>query len=256
MTDTAVTGFSGAAANLAYGAISDGIRRGVYPANSRLPSERELATTIGVSRSTLRNALNGLAKEGVVTPSSQRGWFVSSKVLSEPPSVLQSFTEMAQTRGLSAGARVLAKAVRPATFDEAAKLGIAPTIRVLEIRRLRSLDSVPVCVDTNVLARGVDDLDGIDFTDRSFFSTLNDVCGIQVARCAYAVQAVKATSDIAGLLGLAERDPVLEGRETTFDDRGAPLSLGHTIYRGDAYRFEADLYRPMSRTVASAVATK
>lgn len=235
---------TGAAVTLAYKSISEAIRRGVYPANSRLPSERELAATTGVSRSTLRHALIALSEEGVVRSSSQRGWFVASRVLSEPPSVLQSFTEMAEARGLTPSTRVLEQKVRSATFDEASKLGIAPTSGVLELRRLRSFDRIPVCYDINILARGVDELAAIDFTDRSLYRSLQELCGIRVARCSYSVQAIGASPEIASLLSIEVGEPVLAGRETTFSDNETPLSLGSTFYRGDAYRFEADLYRP------------
>lgn len=236
---------TGAAVTLAYKSIAEAIRRGVYPANSRLPSERELAIRTGVSRSTLRHALTGLATEGLVRSSSQRGWFVASRVLSEPPSVLQSFTEMAQARGLTPNTRVLERNLRPVTFDEASKLGIAPTTSVLELRRLRSFDQVPVCLDINVIAKGAAELATIDFTDRSFYQTLQEICDIRPARCSYAVQAIGASAEVAELLSIDEGSPVLAGRETTFDDVGTPLFLGSTFYRGDAYRFEADLYRPM-----------
>ncbi|MBX3087431.1 MAG: GntR family transcriptional regulator [Cryobacterium sp.] len=240
-TTEATTG----AVTLAYKSISEAIRRGVYPANSRLPSERELSVTTGVSRSTLRQALTALAEEGLLKSSSQRGWFVASRMLSEPPSVLQSFTEMAEARGLTPSTKVLDKRVRSATFDEASKLGIAPTSAVLELRRLRSFDRIPVCFDINILARGVEELSAIDFTDRSLYRSLQDACGIRVARCSYSVQAVAASAEIASLLSIKEGEPVLAGRETTFGDNGVPLSLGSTFYRGDAYRFEADLYRPL-----------
>lgn len=230
---------------LAHQALAESIRRVVYPPASRLPGERELAALVGVSRTTLRLALLQLAEEGIVHSSSQRGWFVTSRMLSEPPSVLQSFTEMAKARGLHPVTEVLSQKVRPSTFEEAARLSIVPSSPVLELKRRRSLDQVPVCVDTNILAVGVDALGALDFTNQSLYETLREVCGITVARCAYIVQAIAATGDLTTLLDIDEGAPVLSGQEVTYALDGSAISTGTTIYRGDAYRFQADLYTPL-----------
>jgi GntR family transcriptional regulator len=226
--------------------LADSIRHGVFPPGSRLPGERDLAARIGVSRTTLRQALLRLADENMVSPSSQRGWFVTNRMLSEPPSVLQSFTDMARARNLRPTTEVLAMRVRPSTFDEAERLSIAPAADVLELRRRRSLDDVSVCVDTNTIAVGVATLKKLDFTNRSLYEVLRESCGVVVARCAYTVQAVAATDEIAGLLNLAPGAPVLAGQEITYASDGSPISTGTTIYRGDAYRFQADLYSPLA----------
>lgn len=153
---------------------------------------------------------------------------------------------MARARGLNPITDVLSQLVRPSTFEEAARLGIAPSSRVLELRRRRSLGDVPVCVDTNIIAIGVDELGAIDFTNASLYETLKEVCGITVARCAYTVQAIAASGELVGLLDIAEGSPVLSGQETTFALDGSAISTGTTIYRGDAYRFQADLFTPLA----------
>jgi GntR family transcriptional regulator len=234
-------------ATVAYTWLLDGIRRGVLTPGSRLPGERDLAVRIGVSRATLRRALTRLAEEGHLDASSQRGWFVRRQVVGEPASVLQSFTEMAQARGLRASARILQQRRRTASIDEAAQLRIAPSAPVLEMRRLRAMDDVPVCVDTTVLVGAlVQPLVEADLTDRSLYQALRDDCGLVVARSSYTVQADVADAGTAKLLDLPLGAPVLVGQETTYDEHGTPILLGAAIYRGDAYRFEADLYRPLS----------
>lgn len=234
-------------ATVAYTWLLDGIRHGVLTPGTRLPGERDLAARIGVSRATLRRALIRLAEEGHLDASSQRGWFVRRQVVGEPASVLQSFTEMAQARGLRASARILYQRRRTASIDEASQLRIAPSAPVLEMRRLRAMDEVPVCVDTTVLVAAlVQPLCDADLTDRSLYQALHHDCGIVVARSSYAVQAEVADEETAGLLDLLVGAPVLIGQETTYDDHGTPILLGRAVYRGDAYRFEADLYRPLS----------
>jgi DNA-binding GntR family transcriptional regulator len=237
---------AGAAVTETYRRLSDALRRGVFPAGGRLPSERDLAGSLGVSRSTLRLALGRLADEGKLDRSSQRGWFASRNVVGEPPSTLQSFSEMARARGLTPRSKILLREERPATFEEAEQLGIAPAARVLELRRLRSLDTVPVCVDSSVvvLAQAAE-LAAIDLTDRSLYETLERECGVRIARSSYTVRADAGDEETAALLDITVGAPVLVGEEVTFADDGTPILTGRMTYRSDAYRFQADLFRTL-----------
>ncbi len=229
-----------------YRKLTEALHRGVFSPGSRLPGERDLATTVGVSRSTLRQALGRLAEQGALERSSQRGWFVPRRMVGEPPSTLQSFSEMAYARGLTAQSQVLSQRERPATFEEATRLRTAPAARVLEVRRLRSLEQVPVCVDTSVVVLDqAPGLAGVDLTDRSLYATLEQVCGVRIARSAYTVRADAGSEETAELLGIEAGSPVLVGEELTYGVDGTPILCGLMCYRADAYRFHADLFRPV-----------
>lgn len=234
----------GSAVDLAYARLREDLRRGVYPTGGRLPGERNLAEQIRVSRSTLRLALARLADGGLLMRSAQRGWFVP-RGLGEPPSVLQSFSEMAQVRGLHPTARVRYRHTRRATLFEAELLAIAPSAPVIALGRLRAMNDEPVCVDDTVLvADRTATLLQVDLTDRSLFELLESACGVVVERSSFVVQALAVGAEYASLLDLEVGAPVLEGREVTYDAAGTPVLLARTTYRGDAYRFHADLYRP------------
>ena len=103
-----------------------------------------------------------------------------------------------------------------------------------------------MCVDTNIISVGVTELSEIDFTNRSLYEVLKQVCGVTVARCAYIVQAAAASGDLTTLLDVAQGSPVLSGPEITYGLDSSPISTGTTVYRGDAYRFQADLYTPLA----------
>ncbi|SEG84228.1 transcriptional regulator, GntR family [Actinacidiphila yanglinensis] len=244
MTSTGEETGAGAAVTQTYRRLSEALRRGAFPAGGRLPGERDLAGSLGVSRSTLRQALGRLAEEGKLERSSQRGWFVRANVVGEPPSTLQSFSEMARARGLRAQSRILGSRSRAATFEEAEQLGIAPAARVLELRRLRSLDQVPVCVDHSIIVLALaSGLDALDLTDRSLYDTLEHECGLRIARSSYSVRAEAADEPTAELLLIEAGAPVLIGEEITYTEDGAPVLTGRMTYRSDAYRFQADLFR-------------
>jgi GntR family transcriptional regulator len=227
-----------------YAELLQAMGRGEYPPASRLPGERDLAVRLGVSRVTLRRALARLEDEGRVERSAQRGWFVTGQVVGEPPSTLVSFTEMARARGLTPTTRVLEQRVRPATFDEADQLRIAPGAEVVDLRRLRAMDGQIICVDTTMIpVDRAPALTTADLTDESLYERLDALCGIRIHRSAYTVQAEAAAPELATLLHLPVGAPVLVGYETAYAADGRPVLLGVNRYRGDAYRFRADLYR-------------
>lgn len=226
--------------------ISEDLYHGLYTSGARLPSERDLAVKLGTSRVTLRSALARLAAEGRLTPSRQRGWFVSAVRVGEPPSTLQSFTEMARSRGLVPRTRVLIHLARSCTYDESVRLVIAPAARVVEVKRVRSLGETPVCVDHSVIhVANADDLMSADLEDASLYETLERRCALMVARSAFSMQARGADDEVSGLLDIRTGSPVLAGEETAYDEDGHAVIIGHSTYRGDAYRFEADLFRPV-----------
>src|ERR1700712_651137 len=115
-----------------YRQLADALRHGVFAPGARLPAERTLAAQFGVSRMTLRNALHRLADEGVLESVLGSGWFVAPQGVGEPPSVLQTFTEMATARGLRPTSHVVTQRVRPASLVEADQLRTAPAAGVLE----------------------------------------------------------------------------------------------------------------------------
>lgn len=235
---------AGPAVQLARRALGQLLDRRVWAPGSQLPGERALAQRVGVSRSSLRQALALLEDEGRVHSSPQRGWFVATDVVSEPPSVLKSFTDIARARGLTATARLLRREVRPAGYEESARLRIAPAAEVLEIVRVRGLDDVPVCLDTTVLVRSrARALEDADLTDRSLFAELEARAGVRVMHSTYTARADGAQPLEAELLRVPPGTPVLVGEEVTYDQNDTPVLLGRAVYRGDAYRLEATLHR-------------
>ncbi|WP_426515637.1 GntR family transcriptional regulator [Diaminobutyricibacter sp. McL0618] len=224
--------------------LGTAINHGIYQPGTRLPGERLLAESMHVSRSTIRMALEDLERQGRVARSPQRGWFVPSPTVGEPPSTLQSFTEMARQRGHHPTAQVLEATVRSATFDEAGSLGIAPGAEILELVRLRGMNATPICVDRNLIPLSLSQpLLDRDLNDVSLYESLQTFCSVSIYRSAYSVQADAATAEMAGLLHIPQGSPVLVGTEIAYDRAGAAVLLGLNTYRGDAYRFHADLYR-------------
>lgn len=228
----------------AYRAIAASLASGRWPPGSLLPSERALAEELGISRTTLRHALQELADAGVLEPAAQRGWFVARAFISEGPNVLMGFSEGAAARGLTAGSRTIFRRLRPCSFEVAEQLGIPPASDIVELERVRTLDGLPVAVqELSLPARLVPGMEDEPLNDTSLYKFLAERYGLVPSRCDYTLQADAASEHVAALLEVPMGSPVLVGHEVTVDTQDRVMAAGRMIYRGDAYRFTATLFR-------------
>ena len=235
--------------------LRERVAAGELPIGSRVPSERHLAEELGVSRVTIRQSLRDLEFEGILEVIGGVRWVrrrtsatESSMALSPRGAIeeggggLVSFSALGSANGLSVHTTVLHHEIRPSTFDEAELLRIAPGSPVLDLVRLRHLDRIPIVVDFSLVPEGIAPQIGeVDFTDASLYRTLGDRWGHHAVSAECAIEAIGATSDIAEHLGLRPGDPVLEISQTTYDEERSVIQWCRSFYRGDRYRFRADL---------------
>lgn len=232
--------------------IADQIRSGEISQGSQLPAERLLAEQLNVSRVTLRRALTALADDGLLTPSHGRGWYAVPPPLSDHPSALMSFTDLARAIGARAHTRVLLSKVGPATADQAKRLGVRKGTRLFQLERLRFMDDVPVAITSSWIpvtkAPGVERR---DFTDASLHRVLRDRYDIRATRAGFEVEAHIAEARDAELLGIPEGSPLLVAVQTTDDQHGDRFEYSQMTYRADAYRFRTTLLAGATTSGAS-----
>lgn len=228
----------------AYRALASSLASGRWPPGSLLPSERALAEELGVGRTTLRHALKELADAGILEPAPQRGWFVARAYISEGPNVLMGFSEGAAARGLTAGSRTVSQVLRPCSFEVAELLGVPPASDVVELERVRTLDGLPVAVQSISLPHKlVPGLESRSLEGVSLYRLLHEAYGLMPSRCDYTLQAEAASDHVAALLEVPVGSPALVGHEVTVDSSDRVMAAGRMIYRGDAYRFTSTLFR-------------
>jgi GntR family transcriptional regulator len=221
--------------------IARQIAEGEIERGSRLMSERDLGKHFNVSRVTIRRALLDLQERGLIEAEGARGWFVTS-ALGEP-NVLMGFSDMARARGLKPGSRVLGAQIRPATIDEAERLGIAPGAKLFDLERIRLLDDVPVAHErSRVVVDLAPDIALSDFASVSLYDELRRI-GIVAHSADYTLQAAAATETDASLLDVAAGAPLLIASAITFMQSGKAMELSHSVFRGDRYRFRTTLFR-------------
>ncbi|SDL07068.1 GntR family transcriptional regulator [Nonomuraea maritima] len=219
------------------------VREGVLPAGRRLPAERDLCTQLGISRVTLRRALQHLVERGVMRSSHGRGWYVAARSDREWPNSLESFTETARRKGLVPTSRVLRAEVKHASLDEADEFGVAAGADVFLLERVRMLDGVPIAVDSSrVVANLVPGLASVDFSRASLLDELV-AAGAEPVVAESTIEARGCAPEHAEPLQLEPGDPVLTMSQTMTDATDRVVLVSTITYRGDRYRLRTSFVR-------------
>jgi GntR family transcriptional regulator len=220
------------------------IRTGEMKPNDRLPAEDELAATHGVSKATVRQALNDLAVAGVLRREQGRGTFVAEPKLAQGPREMTSFTDEMRSRGLHPTSKVLTQDVIEAEADIAEKLRVTEGAPVMRLKRLRLADSEPMGIQTAYLSLGLAPrLVEEEFTDASLYEALERKYGIWPARAQETYVAVLVDRADAKLLKVAASSPALSAERVSYLSSGQPLEVTYSIMRGDRYQIVLDLVR-------------
>lgn len=204
-----------------------------------LPTERDLASQYGVSRTTVRQALDALAEVGAIYRVQGAGTFVASPMISKSLS-LTSFSEDMLARGLRPDSQLLAVDMIPAGRRLAALLQLDEQDDVVRINRLRRADGSPMCLETAHLpADRVPGLLAVDQLDAPFsgslYQLLERAYGLRVVRAEQVLQSVELGESDAALLGVSPGAAGMRVCRTGLDDRDRPVEATTSVYRADRY---------------------
>lgn len=210
---------------------------GEWTEGQRLPTEADLATEYGVSRATVRSALQHLETQGLTITRHGMGTFVSpyGHAIKAGLQELHSMTETILAHGMTPRMVYHDTAFRGATEDEASALGIAPGTRVLATERLVLADDVEVAFSYEVIPSDLlpSDLRTED-VEGSLFAFLDD--SGSAPRTAVAEVHAASGADI----GWGEREPhavYLYLRQVHYDQNAKPVVLARTYFHEGRFQF-------------------
>ena len=206
--------------------LLEAMRGGAYP-EGRLPPEAELARDLGVSRATVRAALQTLAEDGVVTRRRRHGTVINEQMLrgAMPLNRLISFRELIDRSGYAAGVDPLVSDVRPASVEVAAALGLDDGTPCLTVERLLRADGAPVVVivDTVPLARVTLDPSAVPEVD-STFALVAAATGESVDHTLVTITPRVAVDGEPPHLDLPEGTPYSELHEVLISSSAGPVA--------------------------------
>ena len=214
------------------------VKRGEHRPGNRLPSERQLADQLNVSRPTIREALRILEEEGQITRQVGIGTFVREVPLVEAGlESLVSFTEMMARSGHQAGTSHLDVSESEMSAQEAERFRAPPGGPKLVVKRVRTLDGSPAMYSVHVCPKDLLGDPPLAEFRGSFFALLQRQSGLRVSYSDTQISSELAGREIGELLDLPARVPllVLDELVCSADHRVMCTSLSH--FRADVHRY-------------------
>jgi GntR family transcriptional regulator len=217
---------------------------GRMPPGSPIASERLLSERYGVSRATVRQALQDLMFEGRLYRLQGRGTFVARPKLTQTLR-LTSHTREMESSGLVPGSVVLGTEEVKVFGEVAAMLELGEGTPALKIERLRLANDEPMALESlYVDAARFPGLDTKIAGGASFYGTLRDDHGIRLHHGEETIECVLASPWAAALLAIEPRSPMLKLTRRSWTRENTVVEYVESLYRGDRYRFSAPLALP------------
>jgi GntR family transcriptional regulator len=221
-----------------------------------IPSERRLSTELGVSRLTLRAALDELVREGYLVRRHGSGTFVSEPKIAQQLT-LTSFTEDMRRRGMVADSRTIALENVHAGPQVARALSISPADRVFQIRRLRLADDEPMALETlHVPVSLVPGLTAAQLEHASWYELLQERYNVVIALGLQTIEPTVTNEEESELLHVPLHSPAFLFERTSQTPDGRMVEFVRSIYRGDRYRLVAELSQRREPAVAAIAAAE
>jgi GntR family transcriptional regulator len=207
-----------------------------------IPSERQLSADLGVSRLTVRAALDDLSREGYLVRRRGSGTYVQQPKISQELT-MTSFSEDMRRRGMIPDSRT----VSMNTILAGARLGrflqASPSEPIVVIKRLRLADGVPMAIETLHIPKAL--VPGLTpkALEGSFYELMSDRYGISIASGTQAIEPTVTNEEESAALGVPLHSPAFLFERTSRDENDRTVEFVQSVYRGDRYRIVTELKR-------------
>ena len=221
---------------------------------NQLPTEDSLIARFGVSRITVRRAIQNLVSRGLVEILLGKGTFVAAPKITQDLRELSGFVEDMHALGRKPAARVIGKEIITANATVAQRLALTRGERVVRIRRVRLADSIPLSFDETFLPLEIGKkIITNNLKVEPIFSLLERKYNVPLIEAEYKLDAVAAANEVASALKVKPGSPIFRIERTSYSTGGRPVDYETLHYRGDLVQFVTRLLRKPSRRKSSDV---
>ncbi len=218
--------------------LRNDIEKGAYGETGRLPTEDELCEQYQVSRSTIRRAVNEMVEQHLVEKKQGKGTFICTPKLSRHLDCPMSFTEMCQTNGLTASAKILrAEIAAPESQEVRELLRLKDGALAVRICRLRYAGGRPLVLEDNYFPIEYAYLLSLDLEHTSLYRYLREEKGLTLRRTSMRLSIVRADAKIAKILQVPKSAPQLEMKGCVIQPGGQPVHSSYQIGYGENFEF-------------------
>lgn len=217
--------------------IKTNIEDNKWKVGDRIPSERELSIDFGVSRMTLRQAIQTLVDEGILERRVGSGTYVANQKVQEKMSGVTSFTDLMIAQGKVPSSKTITYHIMEPSLSEIEILGIAQNEPVLRMERIRYGDNIPICFEVATIPEKV--IAGLSKSEvtSSLYGSLEQKKSMGIGKAQQTISSTLAAERISEYLDIKRGDPILMLRQTTFLKNGDPFEYVRTQYVADRFEF-------------------
>lgn len=213
------------------------INEGHY--RDKIPSERQLMDEYEVSRSTVREAVAHLVREGIVEKVHGKGTFISSKAIQDWLGSLTSTTETIRKMGMKPGAKLVEHGVISPPKDVVEATGFRTAYF---IKRIRYANEVPLAIELQYYPVEIGSkLARFDIDKGTLFDLMEEKLGIQLAEAEQLITSSFLSAEDAALLGVSDSFSVLNTERKLMDHSGRLIEYYVASFRSDMYSFRMKL---------------
>ncbi|KIL72606.1 GntR family transcriptional regulator [Bacillus badius] len=213
------------------------INEGHY--RNKIPSERQLMDEYEVSRSTVREAIAHLVREGIVEKVHGKGTFISSKVIQDWLGSLTSTTETIRKMGMEPGARLITHGIIDPPEEIVEATGFQ---KAYFIKRVRYANDIPLAIELQYYPVDIgSQLAKFDIDKGTLFDLMEENLGIQLAEAEQLITSGFLSAEDAELLEVADSFNVLNTERKLMDHSGRLIEYYVASFRSDMYSFRIKL---------------
>jgi GntR family transcriptional regulator len=234
--------------------LMDQIRSGEIKQGEPVPSIQKIATRMGVSQMTVRQAVKALCDLGVIYSRQGKGTFISGIKIERDFRHVLSFSEEMKDRGATPHSELLSFKIQVPNQETRDALRLGERDKVFCLRRVRYADSLPMGIESSCLPVHLcpDLLETYD-PATSLYEELAEQYGIQVIVTDEVIEVGKASADEARLLQILPKSPIFLFTRISYLENGKPAEHVKSSYRGDRYRIVNRLMRAKRDLTPSAL---
>ena len=227
--------------------IRESIRRKVragelVDASGRLMTEAELGAHFGVSRITIRSAIQPLVAEGLFARAPGRGTYLRTNAPERWIGRLMGFSETIRDAGFEPGARILHKGL-----SNRLDAGVSEALgerAVWELKRLRLADESRIAIEHAYYPVDIGlELDKRDLTGIVMYRVFEEELGLGIGEARQTIGATLADAESSQLLDVAPGTALLSIERTTFSTENRPLELLRAVYLPEYFQLTISLSR-------------
>ncbi|MCD2137578.1 GntR family transcriptional regulator [Salinicoccus halitifaciens] len=219
--------------------IEEKVMDGTY--TGKVPSEREFMDEYYISRSTVRQAIDALVREGTLVKKPGKGTFVAVRPINDWLGNLSSTTETIENMGMNPGAKLIKvrTIVLPVYLQKITGLNEA-----VHIKRVRYADSIPIGVENNYYPVALGEkIKQHDLNKVTLYDLLEQELGIMSIEAEQTIKSEKVKKGDANLLKVAPDTSMLIAERRLVDHNGDFIEYERAAYRADMYAFNIKLSR-------------